>query len=102
MDATALAIIKICIRYGRILSHVKKRDTEFGRTRAKLVLEILSCSKRKLYVHELQGMISMDTTNRKMGFIKRRYRLHFKEICGPLVELNPDGTIDLVHQTVKR
>jgi hypothetical protein len=101
VDPTALVFTDVRRRYGRILSHIKKRDTESGRTRAKLLLEILSSAKRKLYVHELQGMLSMDTINHRIDFTKRRYTQHFKEICGPLVELNPDGTVDLVHQTVK-
>lgn len=74
---------------------------ESGRARARLVLEILSCAKRKLYVHELQGMLSMNTTSCRIDFGKGRYRQHFKEICGPLVELYLDGTVDLAHQTVK-
>ncbi|KIW74701.1 hypothetical protein Z517_11471 [Fonsecaea pedrosoi CBS 271.37] len=87
--------------YGRILSRVRKRENESGRSRAKPVLEILSCAKRKLYVHELQGMLSMDTTNRQIDFSRGRYTQHFKELCGPLVELNLDGTVDFAHQTVK-
>ncbi|OAL38779.1 hypothetical protein AYO20_01985 [Fonsecaea nubica] len=87
--------------YGRILSQVRKRENESGRARAKPVLEILSCAKRKLYVHELQGMLSMDTTNRQIDFSRGRYTQHFKEICGPLVELNLDGSVDFAHQTVK-
>jgi hypothetical protein len=102
--ATELRISQLLtstFRYGRILSLVKKRDTESGRTRAKLLLEILSCAKRTLYVHELQGMLSMDVANHRIDFTKRRYRQHFKEVCGPLVEVSPGGTIELVHKTVK-
>jgi hypothetical protein len=89
-------------RYGRILARIERREAEAGRSRARQLLEILSCARRTLSVHEIQGMLSVRTDKKSIDFNNRRYLEHFKELCGPLVDVHSDETLELVHATAKK
>lgn len=99
-DLTKLTIVDS--RYSRILFRIKEKESQSRRPRARPVLEILSCARRTLSIHELQGMLSIRIDDSSIDFKNRRYLQHFKELCGPLIEINSDETIQLVHVTTKR
>jgi hypothetical protein len=55
-----------------------------------------------LRIHEIQGILSVRTDKKSIDFNNRRYLEHFKELCGPLVDVHSDETIELVHATAKK
>jgi hypothetical protein len=61
----------------------------------------LVCAKRPLRWNEIQGAVSIDIENSCVAWERRKLREDSKELCGSLVEIRADGTVELVHQTAK-
>lgn len=59
----------------------------------------LVCAKRPLKWHEIQGMNSINLDERQVVFEHQRFIKSPKELLASLVELRPDGTLELVHST---
>lgn len=76
--------------------HKSERDD------AKQVLGLLVCARRPLKWLEVQGAVSVDLENRDVDIDGRRFRVDSKHLCGSLVELRPEGTVELVHMTAKQ
>jgi hypothetical protein len=73
-----------------------------GRQRSALqVLKWISCSKRPLKWTEIQGAASMNLEDQKINEQDRRLVEDSKGLCSSLIELQPDQTIDFVHNTVR-
>ena len=68
---------------------------------AKKVLGWITCSKRSLSWHEIQAALSIDTNDQTVNLESRRLCPDVKEICGSLVEIAPQGRVQLVHGTAK-
>ena len=81
---------------------IQKLNSPRNQTRAKQVLELLARAKRKLQLHEIQGALSIRTEDRSIEFQKRKYLNHFKDLCGPIIEVDDDATVDFVHITAKK
>ena len=88
--------------YGRILARIQKLRTEANQNRAKLVLESLLAARRPLKLHEIQGILSIRLAQRNIDLENRRCVLHLKELCGPIIEITSDGTVDFVHSSAKK
>lgn len=43
----------------------------------------------------------MRVDDKSIDFENRRLRKHLKEICGPIVEVHEDGSVELIHHTAK-
>lgn len=69
------------------------------REAAESLLGWLICAKRPLKWHEIQGAISIDTANKVVDFDDRQLRVDSKDLCGALVEVHPDESVELVHHT---
>lgn len=83
----------------RIISHASVK----GRKEHCLWLfSLLACAKRPLKWREIQGARSVDLQNQRVDWRKRKFVIDAKELCGSLVERYSDGTIQLVHITVRR
>jgi hypothetical protein len=65
-------------------------------------LEIIISATRTLQSHEIQGALSIGVENQTIDFDRRRSRIPLVEICGPIVEVHPNGVIDMIHPTAKR
>jgi hypothetical protein len=61
----------------------------------------LVCAKRPLKWHEIQGFMSVDLNKRTVDFERRRFVVGPKDLCGSLVEIRSDGSVELVHLTAK-
>jgi hypothetical protein len=70
--------------------------------RAKLVLEMVVAARRPLKLHEIQGILSIRLDDKSIDIENRRYLHHLKELCGPIIEVTDDGTVELVHTTAKK
>ena len=71
------------------------------REEAKMLLGWLVCAKRPLKLHEVQTMKSINLEQRTVEFERRRFRVDPKDLCESLVEVRPDGTVELVHLTAR-
>lgn len=61
----------------------------------------LACAKRPLRRSEIQGAVSIDIENSCVDWQRRKLREDSKELCGSLVEIRFDGSVELVHHTAK-
>ncbi|TPX09019.1 uncharacterized protein E0L32_001720 [Thyridium curvatum] len=59
----------------------------------------LVCAKRPLKWHEIQCMNSINLYERRVDFEHQRFIKSPKELLASLVELRPDGALELVHST---
>ena len=73
-----------------------------NKSRAKLVLESVVSTRRPLKLHEIQGILSIRLDYRNIDFENRRCVLHLKELCGPIIEITADGTVEFVHSSAKK
>ena len=75
---------------------------ESERQDSKQLLGMLACAKRSLKWTEIQGAVSIDMENRTVDFEGQRFRIDSKTLCGSLVEIRRDGSVELVHVTAKQ
>lgn len=68
---------------------------------AKRLLSWVVCAKRPLKWPEVQGAISIDLEKEIVDIGQHKLRVGPKELCGSLVTVYEDGTIELVHSTAK-
>lgn len=61
----------------------------------------LVCAKRPLRWSEIQSLKSITVDEQCVDFARYEFRNSGKELCGSLVELQPDGTLELIHITAK-
>lgn len=88
-------------RYGRILLRIRKHDNVRQQARVKQILGMITVAKRSMWLHEIQGALSLRLDDKSIDFENRRLRKHLKEICGPMVEVHEDGSVELIHHTAK-
>lgn len=61
----------------------------------------MTCARRPLKWHEIQGAISTNTKDRTIDFTQR-FRIHIREICGSLINELSGERLELVHSTAKQ
>ncbi len=61
----------------------------------------LASARRPLKWHEIQGAVSIDLDKEDIDWNRRKLREDSKELCGALVEIKADGTVELVHHTAR-
>jgi hypothetical protein len=66
-----------------------------------MLLTWLVCAKRSMKWHEIQGAKSINVDRLSVDYHKLRFRVDSKDLCGSLVEIRFDGTVELVHLTAK-
>ena len=91
------------IRYARIIERIigPTIQPQSRRNTAQRLLGWLTCSKRTLKWHEIQGAVSVDLEE---GTIDVNLQLEddSKDLLASLVEQSSDNSIALVHPTAKR
>jgi hypothetical protein len=65
-------------------------------------LETLVSARRPLKVYEVQAILSIRLSDKSIDLESRRYLHHLKDLCGPIIDVAADGTVDLVHSTAKK
>jgi hypothetical protein len=86
--------------YDRILNRVSN-DLDSKVALAKKVLGWMTCARRPLKWHEIQGALSTNTTDRTVDFVQHRSRVHIREICGSLISNLSGDRLELVHVSAK-
>lgn len=87
--------------YDRILRRISNDLDSNAITHAKKILGWMTCARRPLKWHEIQGALSVDTTDRTVDFVQRQSRTHIREICGSLISNLSGDRLELVHVTAK-
>jgi hypothetical protein len=80
---------------------ILKKPARDQREGALRLLGWLVCAKRPLKLHEVQTMKSINLEQRTVEFERRRFRVDPKDLCESLVDVRPDGSIELVHLTAR-
>jgi hypothetical protein len=80
---------------------ISNKPVRAEREEAIMLLGWLVCAKRPLKLHEVQTMKSINLEQRTIEFERRRFRVDPKDLCESLVDVRPDGSIELVHLTAR-
>jgi hypothetical protein len=59
------------------------------------------CAPRPLKWHEIQGATSIDLARKEVDFERHRVRLSIKDLCGSLVFVDSQDSIEVVHSTAR-
>ncbi|KAK8932328.1 hypothetical protein VCV18_000862 [Metarhizium anisopliae] len=87
--------------YRRIMHRIKTQASHAELRDALMLLGWLVCAKRPLRWHEVQGLKSINLDKLSVEYERQRFVVAPKDLCESLVEVRVDGTLELVHQTVK-
>jgi len=89
------------LSYDRILNRISNNSDSNKVALAKKILGWMTCARRTLKWHEIQGALSTNTTDRTVNFVQRRSRVHIREICGSLISNLAGDRLELVHVSAK-
>ncbi|KAJ5737723.1 uncharacterized protein N7483_002848 [Penicillium malachiteum] len=84
--------------YSRVLSVALD---QVSRDEALQLLSWLVCAKRQLKWREVQGAVAIDLERMSVDFQHRQWVLDSKDLCGSLIHLRSDGSLELVHTTAR-
>ncbi|KAI1376891.1 hypothetical protein F4677DRAFT_459629 [Hypoxylon crocopeplum] len=87
--------------YSRILERLLGQASSAERVSSETLLRWLVCAKRALKWHEIQAAKSIHVESQSVDLERRRFRVDSKDLCGSLVEIRDDGTVEFVHTTAK-
>ncbi|KAF4946503.1 hypothetical protein FGADI_11141 [Fusarium gaditjirri] len=88
--------------YERIMDRIIHQAPRQMRAGAMQLLGWLVCAKRPLKWHEIQCLKSINLGEQMVDFARQKFSVSGKDLCGSLVELREDGTLELIHVSVKR
>ncbi|SCV33624.1 uncharacterized protein FFB14_04610 [Fusarium fujikuroi] len=87
--------------YERIMDRIIRQAPRQMKTGALKLLEWLVCAKRPLKWHEIQCLKSINLDKECVDFARHKFTVSGKDLCGSLVELRADGTLELIHVSAK-
>ncbi|CAI6242163.1 unnamed protein product [Periconia digitata] len=87
--------------YGKITRKLFGRSDAI-RSDSKKLLSLMICAKRPLKWREIQCAVSIDIDEEIVNWEENRFPVDSKDLCGSLVEIYSDGTVNLVHHTARR
>ncbi|KAH8652695.1 hypothetical protein BGZ60DRAFT_533558 [Tricladium varicosporioides] len=87
--------------YSRIMARIIEQASDAELQDTMLLLGWLVCAKRPLKWHEIQGAKAINLRNSSVEWDRRKLKVNPKDLCGSLVEIRDDETVDLVHLTAK-
>lgn len=61
----------------------------------------LVCAKQPLKWHEIQCLKSINLEQQLIDFTHHKFLVSGTDLCGSLVELRADGTLELIHVSAK-
>ncbi|KAH8586238.1 hypothetical protein B0O99DRAFT_644911 [Bisporella sp. PMI_857] len=92
--------IKLDEVYERILNRICQLRSGNISDQVRLVLGWIVCAKRPLRWREIQGALSINLDQQHIDYDKKLLASP-KELFGSLVELDSDGTVQLIHATAR-
>jgi hypothetical protein len=66
------------------------------------VFSWLVCAKRPLKWREIQCAAAVSFDEQTVDWDRGRFRVDSKDLCGSLVEVHSNDTVNLVHHTARR
>ncbi|KAF5590988.1 zinc finger C2H2-type integrase DNA-binding protein [Fusarium pseudocircinatum] len=87
--------------YERIMDRIIHKAPQQTGTGALQLLGWLVCAKRPLKWHEIQSLKSINLDQQLVDFARHKFSVSGKDLCGSLVELREDGTLELIHVSAK-
>ncbi|KAF5254484.1 hypothetical protein FANTH_742 [Fusarium anthophilum] len=87
--------------YERIMDRIFHKAPQQTRTGTLQLLGWLVCAKRPLKWHEIQSLKSVNLNRQLVDFARHKFSVSGKDLCGSLVELREDGTLELIHVSAK-
>ena len=86
------------------MSQMKVPDRQNSIPRdVKMVLQWLTLARRPLEWREIQILKSIDRQKQSVDFERQMFRVDTaKDLCGSLVKVSEDGTVELIHLTAKQ
>lgn len=69
--------------------------------RVKLALDLIVMATRSVRTHDIQGALSICTRDGSIKFEQRRSVKPLEELLGPMVEVQADDLVTLVHPTAR-
>ena len=85
--------------YDKILRGIDTRQQAYKRY-ARKILGWVACAKRALKWHEIQGALCLGTDG-QFDMERGRLMVSVKDVCGALVEVYSDGTVEFVHLSAR-
>ena len=91
------------LSYEKILDQIDTSSQSPARSRyARKILKWVACAERSIKWHELQAALGVEELRDGILDLERtRLRTSVKELCGALVELNEDETVEFVHSSAR-
>ncbi|KAF5690629.1 zinc C2H2-type DNA-binding protein [Fusarium denticulatum] len=87
--------------YERIMDRIIHNAPQQTGKGALQLLGWLVCAKRPLKWHEIQSLKSINLDQQLVDFARYKFSVSGKDLCGSLVELREDGTLELIHVSAK-
>jgi hypothetical protein len=87
------------VRIGKVDS--KSPPSEKRLQRAKFILQLIITANRTLYVHELQGALTIDLDQQNVDFAGRHSQIPLDDICGSIIQVHRNGLVEMIHPTAK-
>ncbi|GES57152.1 Zinc finger, C2H2-type/integrase, DNA-binding protein [Aspergillus terreus] len=87
--------------YQRIMKRMEQQSSAVAMKDTLMLLGWLVCAKRPLKWHEIQGLKSINLDTQSVDFGREGFVVAPKDLCGSLVEVRSDGTLEFVHLTTK-
>ncbi|KAI8665602.1 C2H2-type domain-containing protein [Fusarium sp. Ph1] len=87
--------------YERIMDRIVQQASPVAMEDISWLLGWLACSKRPLKWHEIHSLESVNLDERSVEVEQNKFRVSAKDLFESLVEIQPDGTLELVHVTAK-
>ncbi|KAF4631381.1 hypothetical protein G7Y89_g6756 [Cudoniella acicularis] len=84
-----------------IIARIIEQASEAELKDTMLLLRWLVCAKRPLKWHEIQGAKAINLENSSVEWDRQKLQVDSKGLCGSLVEIRGDQTVELVHLTAK-
>ncbi|KAM3064843.1 hypothetical protein ACMFMF_011683 [Clarireedia jacksonii] len=101
LDSLPTDLDRLDEAYKRIMRTILEKPVKAQREEAKMLLSWLIYAKRPLKLHEVQTMKSINLEKGEVEFERRHFRVKPEELCESLVSVRRDGSIELVHSTIK-
>lgn len=87
--------------YDRIMERLFEKASSKEREASRFIFRWLCYAKRPLRWHEIQAAQAINLDSQCVEWERRRFRVEPKDLCGSLVALSRDGTVDFVHSTTR-
>ncbi|KAL1861382.1 hypothetical protein Daus18300_008913 [Diaporthe australafricana] len=87
--------------YDRIMLRLFEKASSKEREASRVIFRWLLHAKRPLRWHEIQAAQAINLNKQCVDWERRRFRVELKDLCGSLVALSKDGSVDFVHSTAR-